>query len=346
VNRAVLSIFAAALLLLGNAAQAEVVSDLHSAEVPVADRTQEALNAAAGDGLAQVLVKVSGSIDVLAYPTIKAALPKSRSYVQQYAYAVGEGNTLLARFEFNDTVIAGLLTDAGAPLWTANRPTVLAWVVVETAAGRQFLGPDTDPALTTELLAAFSRRAVPVQLPLFDLADAAALTTGVAWRQDADALQAASARYGVSDILAGRVVVLSTGSWTGDWAYLGERNRIDRSITADAADAFLQAGVALVAEDMASRYAVSPSGVTTGGIVMSVSGVNSYADYAGVVSWLEGLELIEHANVERISGDQMQLRLVAQTDSAQLASIIELNQSLVPLPVAQRDGELAYRWQK
>ena len=111
-NRAVLSIIAAVLLLLGYAAQAEVVSDLHSAEVPVADRTQAALNAAARDGLAQVLVKVSGSIDVLNYPAIKAVLPKSRSYVQQYAYAVGEGNALLARFEFNDTVIAGLLTEA------------------------------------------------------------------------------------------------------------------------------------------------------------------------------------------------------------------------------------------
>jgi len=346
VTRAVFPIVVALLLLPIFGVQAEVVNDLHSAEVPVADRSQAALNSASRDGLAQVLVKVSGSTDVLSYPAIKSAMPQARSYVQQYAYAVGRDNTLMAKFEFNDTVIAGLLRNAGAPLWTANRPPVLAWVVVETPAGRQFLGPDTDPDLTEELRAAFFRRGVPVQLPLFDLADSAALSTSLAWQQDTDALKAASARYGVDDILAGRVVVLTTGSWAGDWAYLGERNRIDRSISANSAEDFLQAGVNTVAEDMASRYAVSPSGVSAVGIVMSVSGVNSYADYAGVVSWLEGLELIEHANVELISGDQMQLRLVAQADSAQLASIIELNDKLVPLPVPQRDGELAYRWQE
>lgn len=344
-KRAVLATVGAVLLFIGQAAQTEVVKDLHSAEVPVADRSQDALSAASRDGLAQVLVKVSGSVDVLDNPNIKAILPRSRGYVQQYAYALGEGNRLLARFEFNETVIANLLTDAGAPLWTANRPPVLAWVVVETPAGRQFLGPETDPVLASELLATFSRRGVPARLPLFDLADASALTTGVAWRQDADALQAASARYGVNDILSGRVVVLSNGSWAGDWAYLAERNRIDRSVTADSAASFMQAGVAMVAEDMASRYAVEPTRVAGGDIIMSVSGVNSYADYAGVVSWLEGLELIEHANIERISADQIQLRLVAQAGSSQLASIIELNQSLVPLPVPQRDGELAYRWQ-
>jgi uncharacterized protein len=346
VTRAVFSSVVALLLLSVSAVWAEVVNDLHSAEVPVVDRTQPALNSASRDGLAQVLVKVSGSSDVLSNPAIQSALPQARSYVQQYAYAVGRDNTLLAKFEFNDTVIAGLLRNAGAPLWTANRPPVLAWVVIETSGGRQFLGQDTDPVLVDELRAAFFRRGVPVQLPLFDLADSAALSTSVAWQQDTDALKAASARYGVGDILAGRVVVLTTGSWAGDWAYLGERNRIDRSISANSSEDFLQAGVDVLAEDMASRYAVLPSGVATGGIVMSVSGVTSYADYAGIVSWLEGLELIEHANVELITGDQVQLRLVAQADSAQLASIIELNDKLVPLPVPQRDGELAYRWQK
>ena len=334
------------LLLLSCVASAEVVKDLHSATVPVTDQSSAALASASQDALAEALVKVSGSEDTLQQADIQAALPQARSHVQQYAYAIGEGNSLLARFEFNEAVIANLLTEAGAPLWTANRPPVLAWVVIETPAGRQFLGPETDPVLATELLAAFSRRGVPARLPLFDLADASALSTGVAWRQDADALQAAPARYGVNNILAGRVVALSTGSWAGDWAYLSERNRIDRSVTADSAEGFMQSGVAMVAEDMASRYAVQPTRVVGGDIIMSVTGVNSYADYAGVVSWLEGLELIDHANIERISADQIQLRLVAQAGSSQLASIIELNQSLVPLPVPQREGELAYRWQK
>ncbi len=77
---------------------------------------------------------------------------------------------------------------------------------------------------------------------------------------------------------------------------------------------------------------------------MQVVGVRDYGDYAGVVAWLESLELIEHANVEHIADDRIELRLVAQADASQLASIIELNDRLVPAPVAQTPGVLFYQW--
>jgi hypothetical protein len=78
---------------------------------------------------------------------------------------------------------------------------------------------------------------------------------------------------------------------------------------------------------------------------MSVVGVFSYADYAGIVAWLEGLELIEHANIQRIRGDRVELRLHAQADAGQLAAIIELNKRLVPLTPADPNQPLSYQWQ-
>jgi hypothetical protein len=114
---------------------------------------------------------------------------------------------------------------------------------------------------------------------------------------------------------------------------------------------FFANGAALVAEEMSARYAVAPSAGSASGVAMSVVGVSKYADYAAIVSWLESLELIDVANVERVRGDRVELRLQAQADAGQLAAIIELNKRLEPLPVAPivQPGmapgpQLSYQW--
>ncbi len=339
----------ALLLLLASTAPAEMVRDLYAAQVPVAGQDSRALASASRDAMSEVLVKVTGSADVLANPTITTALGEARKHVQQYAFVRDEANPgeLSARFEFNGSYITALVADAGAPLWTANRPRVLVWMVVERGGERQFVSEHSEPQLAAELLAAFARRGVPVQLPLFDLADSTTLTADEVWRLYQPSLLAASRRYEVEDVLAGRAVALSSGEWVGDWCYLYGGyggDRIDRSISAPAPGGFLNDGVAMVAEAMAARYAVAPSSSASDGLRMSVTGVGSYADYAAIVSWLEGLELIDHANVERLAGDQLELRLQARADAAQLASIIELNNRLRPLPPAGTGSGLVYQW--
>ena len=89
---------------------------------------------------------------------------------------------------------------------------------------------------------------------------------------------------------------------------------------------------------------------------MTVSGVYEFSDYTAIVSWLESLELIEHANIESIRGDSVEFGLDAAADAAQLISIIELNDRLQPvesfawrvsLPMAQltpSEPIEVYRW--
>lgn len=336
------------LALAATSGRAEIVRGLYSAQVPVADQSAGALTAASREALSQVLVKISGSTGVLRNPDVAASMREARKHVLQYAYVRDngeDGGGLEARFEFDDSWVVEMLTRAGEPLWTANRPLVLVWLVAEDAGGRYFVNHDSSPELAGQVLEAFARRGVPVQLPLFDLADSTALSTEEAWRLYGPALQAASTRYDVENFIAGRMVALSTGSATGDWSYFYEGDRIDRTVTAaDAAD-FVERGVTIVAEDMAARYAVAPTLSDQGGLTLSFQGVQRYADYAGVVAWLEGLELIEHANVERISGDRIELRLQASAGAGQLASIIELNERLIPVPPQAPHIQLSYQWQ-
>lgn len=332
------------LLVLSSSLSAEVVQNLHSAQVPVADQSNTALASAAQDALAEVLVKVSGNEDVLRHPQIAAALPEARGHVQQYAYARDDqgGDGLYARFEFDSAYVNRLLTRAGLPLWTANRPRVLVWMVAEMDDARRFVSLAETPDLAAQLITAFERRGVPIQLPLFDLADATAIGVDNVWEQRGPVIQAASSRYDADNLLLGRAVVVSSGQWTGDWSYLYGGHRLDRSSQAPGAVGFVRDGAALAAEEMASRYAVAPTGVAHDRIRLVVNGVFAFADYSSIVNWLESLELIEHANVELISGDRVEFGLDAVADAAQLASLIELNDRLQPLET--RPGELVYQW--
>ncbi len=332
------------LLLVGNGASAEVVRDLHSARVPIENQSSSALASASQDALAQVLVKVSGSEDVLTHPDVTAALPMARSHVQQYVFSRDSGpdGALYARFEFEASYVNDLLTKARLPLWTANRPRVLVWMVAELDGRRQFVSLAETPELAAQLITEFERRGLPVQLPLFDLSDATAITVDDVWKQRGATIQAASDRYDIQDILVGRGVVVSSGAWNGDWSYIYGKHRLDRSSSAPLAAGFLQDGVALAAEEMASRYAVAATGVTDDRVQMTVTGVYKFSDYTAIVKWLESLELIEHANVQSISGDKVEFGLDAAANAAQLISIIELNDRLQP--VESMPGELVYQW--
>jgi hypothetical protein len=327
--------------------RADIVPDIHSAQVAVADQSSGALARGSRAALAEVLVKVSGSVNVLQNPVIKSALKDSRRHVQKYAYIRGSSPTesLSARFEFDSAFVSGLIRQAGVPLWTANRPLVLAWVVVEDQDGRHFLSGDAAPEQAKTLMAEFARRGVPVQLPLFDLQDTATVSLEDAWRFDAPSLQAASARYKVEDIVVARLSTSSTSETQGDWHYLRGDDRVNRSITAPDLQSFLRQGVGIVAGNMAARYAVAPMQTEAGGVLLSVTGVFSYADYAGIVHWLESLELIEYANIVKVQGDRLDLQLAAQTDAAHLATIIELNERFVPASDTQPTTQLSYRWQ-
>ncbi len=324
--------FALALSSLAGAARAELVQDLYEAEVAVADQSAAELGRAARQGLSDVLVKVSGSTQVLSNPTISKALGDARNRVQQYSYDKGPGvpPQTSVKLSFDGAYVTGLVVGAGAPIWTANRPAVLVWLVVEDAAGRAFLNAAAAPALMAAVQGEFARRGVPIQLPTYDAADSAALTPEQAWNLDDPALVPASARYQLRDILVGRVSLLEGGGATGEWSFLQGDNRVQRTSTVASEELFVRDGAALVAETLAARYAVAASSAG-GKVTLAVSGVTTYADYAALISWLEGLELVERADVASVRGDTLTLNLKAKAGAAQLASIIELNRRLIPM---------------
>lgn len=337
---------AAALIAAASAApHAEVVDGIYTARIAVTDRSSATLRSARREGLARVLVKASGDRTALARPEAVEAVRSAERYLLRYSYGdVGEDGSLTLSLDYDERAVQKLLRDAQLPLWTANRPPVLAWLVVSDGAGRRFVGPEDTSGQAGALDARFRERGLPLQLPLFDLEDTATLSPGAAWRQSSQAIIAASRRYRGAEVLAGRAARTTTGRWVGDWRFLYEGRWLTRPVATDSYDEFAAAGADLVAATISGRYAVTGFEDGDQRHRVTLRGVRSYDDYLAAQRALGGLEAVRRVVPERLIGDSVSLRIEADADLVQLGRIIELDERFVPTPGEAAVGGLFYEW--
>lgn len=330
-------------------ARAERVDDLYSARVIVADRSEAALAAAAREGLAQVVLKVTGTETALELEGVAQAVAEGRRYLQQYAYGEGDPDApgLELSMQFDEESVRERIVAAGAPLWTSNRPPVLVWLVADGEGRRELVAEQTHPALMQALRAAFSRRGVPLRLPLLDLTDLRSLSPGQVWRQELLPLVAASARYGDAEILAGRVLQLSSGQWLGDWMHIdGERRTVQRAFTAQTLDEVLALGAGLAASRIAARYAITADASSAAeGIDIEVRGIVDFPAFAQVIASLQALELVEFASPTQVGPGRMLIHLRTAAALEQLLPLLALNPRLQPLDEPAVDNRPVYLWQ-
>ena len=344
----VLTVYALILVLPGAArtalAQPTLPVGVYSARVPVDDRLPQTLRSAQRDGLAQVLMKASGSDLPEENGALLEALEQAASYLLGYSYEEKTGRDLLIRLDYDERRVQELLRDAGLPLWTSNRPVVLAWLVVNDGQ-RGFASLDRAATTVDALNGSFERRGVPLQQPLHDLEDAAAISVGEAWRQDSAALVRASERYGEPRILTGRMATLSDGRVSGDWRFLDQGRWLTRSLRAVTLQEFTDAGAALVASRLAARYAVRGApGDIESGYHLQIRGVRSFADYAKLREALLAMEAVSYLAPERLQGDLVQLRVEADAERERFQEILQLDRRFVPVPVQDDFGLLEYEW--
>jgi hypothetical protein len=335
---------AIALYLLATAARGELVADVDVARIAVADRSSSARASARRAGMEQVLVKLSGSRGSLDNAAVREALGNSARYLLRYSYEEDAEGGVLLRLEYDGRALSDVLRAAGEPLWTRNRPTVLGWLVLSDGEQRSFATRDATPEVHRALSEAFSRRGVPLQQPLYDIEDMRQLSPGIAWRGGSAALASASARYPAKELLAGRAARLSDGSWLGEWRFLDRGRWIRRQVSVSDMHAFVAAGANLAADSLAARYAVigDEGGDLRYGI--RVEGIASYADFRRMRDALRGLEAVDRLVPERISAEEVLLRLDSAASPEQLARIIELDARFAPL-AANGVQELNYRWE-
>lgn len=348
--------FIALLLAFGLLTKSWAAADLYSSEEQLEDQSPKHMRFATREALSDVLVRVSGSRELLKRQDIRLALASPDRFLQQYSlvdFEQPEQGELRQRFlfQFDQVSVDRLLQDAGLPVWPANRPPVLLWYVLEDARGRRFLNSEEDPEVVDKIMEGFRKRGLELQLPLYDLEDSTLVEIADVLRLDRPSIASGGMRYGASTILAGRLSQLSSGNWVSDSLYILN----GRSYTVPARDGELELLIDSLADFAAvktsAEYALVITENNLEGIELYLEGVEDFGDYASAVEYFENVQAVDYSNIEYLCAGQAVFRIYFQGQLRQLKQALALDGKLLPLeapnielPEYFSKIELAYSW--
>jgi hypothetical protein len=328
------------LLLVGFSAQvsAVTVSGLYSAKVPVEGSSPGQLAQGYADGLSQVLVRVSGTRDVLAIEGVEALLSDAESLLLSYQVARDESGRSVLSMSFGAVGVNRALASINAPVWGANRPLTLAWIAVEDRGSRTLVtrsdasaGQESAGSWRAAFDEAARKRGLPVALPPADFAADRELLSDI-WGQFIGRVKSASEDLD-HDVLALVRVSRAGGQWRAGWVFDGmAMNAGEESVTAQTPEALAEAMINRWAELYASRYAVAASEVGDSPQVdIVLRGVTSLEDYARANKVLEGLTPVVSVGAHRVRDEQLTLRVAFSGELDQLREYIALDPRFVPM---------------
>ncbi|MDX1557691.1 MAG: DUF2066 domain-containing protein [Marinobacter sp.] len=334
----IFALFAFLLVGFSAPASAVTVSGLYSAKVPVEGSSPGQLAQGYADGLSQVLVRVSGTRDVLAMEGVETLLSDAESLLLSYQVARDESGQSVLSMSFGAVGVNRALASINAPVWGANRPLTLAWIAAEDRGSRTLV-TRSDAGAAQENAAnwraafdeAARKRGLPVALPPADFAADRELLSDI-WGQFIGRVKTASEDLD-HDVLALVRVSRAGGQWRAGWVFDGmAMNAGEESVTAQTPEALAEAMINRWAELYASRYAVAASEVGDSPQVdIVLRGVTSLEDYARANKVLEGLTPVVSVGAHRVRDDQLTLRVAFSGELDQLREYIALDPRFVPM---------------
>jgi uncharacterized protein len=288
--------------------------------------------------LAKVLVRVTGDRNA-AFDTRLQALLADPNLVNSY------GDSPAGRAQkqvgFNARIVDSALKSLSWPVWGSERPLILVWIAIDDGVGGRAIlgandpGPETSPTMV-ELLATIradldavaDERGLLLALPLLDLEDLNAVTFLDIWAGYEDRLSLASTRYRADAVLIGRVRPGVLGNEV-QWLLLkdGERSALT-GIT-------LRDGLDSVADLYAGEFGVVGDASTAR---LTVLDVGSLDDYGKVMSYLDGLSVLQSVDVESFERGVLSLRVRARGDARVIERVLALGGVLSPAGPASAPG--------
>jgi len=313
--------------------QADVVNDLYLAEVPVSSQDRQEREEAVRTGLNQVLVRVTGSNQVLSAPAIEAALTQPTRYVQRFRYQKQQlaGQTQLTLWvRFDEGVITKLLHDNQLPVWGRTRPATLIWLVVDDRRKRTLISNDNKEDEAHQIIEEQARvRGLPLRFPLYDLTDRTNLNMTDLWGNFEEAILQASSRYQTEAVLVGRVYRASANSWSGRWTLYSEGRQQNWQTSGESLAVTLLPGISQTTDILAQRYAQVESVLTSDRLRVKIQGVSGLPDYERVVRYLDSLDAISHVQPQTLSDDGVIFMLTSRQGRLAVSRAIALGDTLV-----------------
>lgn len=316
---------------------ADVIEDLYLATVPVASQDREERREAIRTGLSQVLVRVTGSNQVLTAPAIEAALDQPTRYAQRFRYQKQEENgkqEQLLRIQFDEGAITELLHTSQMPVWGRTRPATLLWLVIDDRRKRTLVSNDMQADARQIIEEQAKLRGLPLRLPLYDLTDRTNLSITDIWGNFEEAILAASSRYQTEAVLVGRVYRTSAKSWSGRWTLYTDGRQHNWQTSGDSLEVAMLPGISQTTELLAQRYAQVDNALSSDQLRIQIKGVSALATYMRVVKYLDSLDAVSRVQPSRVESDRVVFTLTSRRGRLAVSQAIALGDTLVAEPAA------------
>ena len=319
------------LILFSFESRAKTFENLYVAEVLVPNESSSELLVGSRAGLAQVLVRVSGSRAIQENEVIVEALKNSDSYYYQYGYESSDElmffkddltRALKLRLFYEPSVIADLLRKADLPIWGSNRPEVLVWLAYMKNRERYILDEASDSELLFFLKERASERGISLIFPILDLTDTSKISVPEVWGQFHEKVEMASRRYSPEIILTGRLYNEPNQPIEAYWSHNGfGRWQSSEGITSAAED-LLKEIIDQLADELASVYA---TGSIQGRVVVTVEGVTDFRKYAEINKYLKDLSPVVSSSLKYVKEGLIHFDLRVEGKLNQFIEIVRLD---------------------
>jgi len=334
-------LFVLAALLPGIAA----AMDPYTAEVPVADDSVGVRNDGIQRAFAEVLTQLTGSRDAAARPQAVYAAEQASALVQQFGYRLeqqpaGPPQRYL-QVRFDRQGMDRIVRDLGMGAWRTVSPKLVLWLAREQSGQRNLVNLEEEPEVWAPVRAAAAKRGLELRVPLLDLEDRSQVSAVDIWGGRGAELRAASRRYGSELVLAGALVPNRAGGWRIRWQLFdGERTDQFSSDAAGLAEG-LSRGIDNAADILVDRYAPVGGGDWQQ-IHLRVTDVGSVADYARLMQYLSGQDVVRDLELREARGNEILLVLAVRGGESVLQQLLTFGGRLEPLP-GEAAGEHLYR---
>ncbi len=371
-------------LLLGLAefgSYALQVNGLYEQRVAIANESDTERDRAFREALEAVLLKITGERRWLEHPVLQQAVRNAQSYVEGISYAsetveviadelprpadpdvdqAGQVDPELAAsslpalreqryidVNFAASLLDELLASANIPVWDSNRPSVLAWMVLQNAEGeRSMLTADSNPRIIAIIQDFATERGLPIIFPVLDFEDRRALSEEALWTQDEAVISVASSRYGADSVLSGRLLFTASGELVGLWQFIFQGQVEVFDGYDEELAGYLNAPLDRITNQLASYFAIVPETSSQQVVRLRVEGIKDLSGYSALVSYVSSLGLVQSVSMAALDGERLELQLGLLGDPQQLFELIALDRDLLPITSSQLDPRtvLHYRW--
>ena len=320
------------LLFWGTSLSAVEVENLYQVKVGIEDQSSQKRWGAFVQGFKEIVVRRSGSEDVLSSPEVQKAYSKVSAYVQRFEYEpINDAEAefpLNLDLRFEPRLIDQLIQEAGMPIWGSNRPLTMLWLAVEENFNREVIRESEEfKPLLESINEQAKRRGIPIIFPLMDLEDQLTVTKSDVWGMFTTPIQEASVRYASDSIIAGKISQLGE-NWNARLVYInqGEESRIE--FNESSIEGVYSTLINQLAEVLCEKYCVVEQ-LQTDQLVMQVSNVKSFAEVKALQNYLDSLSSIRKIEVNRVANTHIRFNVSLLGELASLEEDIRLGQKMI-----------------